>query len=265
MDDQLEYLEASRTLKRVHKVADRFVANLGAVAPILVFPLPAAHLGRRPGFQATVLDHKYWFARLYAIVTQEEIIEAPSTQYPTFWFHFISVFFNMYAEALEGYESGQRTASLWRSHMDGLPAHRGQAVDPRTQAAVEFSVRTGAIAHIKGDLPVALVRAYRTWRWAGEVPFAKLEHDFKTGEAPFRRAQARFYLDVNDKIASPFSPEVGQFGAALLQAVMNIQPSLPEMFRWRNEAWAEAVAQMQRTPALPPKDRPSPRAGSPYR
>ena len=55
------------------------------------------------------------------------------------------------------------------------------------------------------------------------------------------RAQARFYLDVNDKTFSPLRPEVGQFAAAVYQSTCNIQPSLDKMFQWRRDAWHRAM------------------------
>ncbi len=58
------------------------------------------------------------------------------------------------------------------------------------------------------------------------------------------RAQAAFYLDVNDKTFSPVRPEVGQLGAAYYQAIMNIQPSMPVMFQWRRDAWQKAADQL---------------------
>jgi hypothetical protein len=107
--------------------------------------------------------------------------------------------------------------------------------------AVEFSVRTGAIAHIQGDLPVALVKTYRIWTANPKPPFQRLQDAFVNGEAPFRRAQARFYLDVNDKTFSPLRPEVGQFAAAVYQSTYDIQPSLEKMFQWRRDAWQKAM------------------------
>ena len=73
MANEIEYLEARQTLALSARTAARFVAQLGAIAPILVPPFPTATLGRRPGLQATVLDHKYWFANLYELVTYEEL------------------------------------------------------------------------------------------------------------------------------------------------------------------------------------------------
>jgi len=74
MNYHAEYLEARQTLELSARTASKFIAQLGAVAPILIFP--SAHLGRRPGFQATVLDQKYWFAKLYELVSYEELLPA---------------------------------------------------------------------------------------------------------------------------------------------------------------------------------------------
>src|ERR1700693_6159715 len=47
------------------------LASLPFMAPIAVPPF-GAHFGRRPGTVASVLDHKYWFAKLYELMTYYE-------------------------------------------------------------------------------------------------------------------------------------------------------------------------------------------------
>ncbi len=91
----------------------------------------------------------------------------------------------------------------------------------------------------------ALVTAYTTWKCDPKPTFQDLRDDFITkSEGAFRAAQASFYIEVNDKIASPLAPAVGQFGAATYQAVFNIQPSLPVMFQWRKAAWQKAASKL---------------------
>jgi hypothetical protein len=241
MGYQNELLEARQTLERSGRTASQFVAQLGALTPILIPPFPGGTLGRRPGFQATVLDQKYWFSKLYEIVTYHELGYSTHTQYPGFSLHFMKVFYGMYYDALQNFLNG-RTAtvsSLWMTHFSGSA---DQSVKPDSTDAVEFSVRTGATAHIQGDMPVALATGYKTWSCDPKPSFQDLRDDFiSKSEGAFIAAQARFYIEVNDKIASPVRPEVGQFGAALYQAAFNIQPSLPVMFQWRKDAWKKAA------------------------
>jgi hypothetical protein len=237
-----EYRKARETLTLSAQTATSFQAQLGALAPVLVLPLPAAHFGRRPGFQATILDHKYWFARLYEMVTYEELTYSLQTKHPGFSLHFIPVFYGMYYDALHGFQKELKVAPLWQAHFKGPPAVKGKQVAPDSMDAVEFSVRTGAIAHIQGDMPLALAKAYQTWATKSKPKFQDLREDFiDKSEGAFRKAQARFYLDVNDKTLSPLRPEVGQFAAAIYQRVGDIQPSLDKMFQWRRDAWDQAA------------------------
>jgi hypothetical protein len=91
-----------------------------------------------------------------------------------------------------------------------------------------------------------LVTAYKTWNCDPKPRFEELREDFITkSEGAFIAAQAAFYIEVNDKIASPMAPAVGQFGAAAYQAVFNIQPSLPVMFQWRKDSWRQAASKLQ--------------------
>jgi hypothetical protein len=240
-----ELSEARQTLTLSNEVASRFMKNLGAIAPILLPPFPTGTLGRKPGFQATVLDQKYWFAKLYALVSYEEIGYSTHTRYPGYSLHFMKVFYGMYYDAMQKFIAGRmaNVPQLWVTHFTGPERGSEDRVDPRSFEAVQFSVRTGATAHIQHDMPIALVTAYKTWNASPKPNFKDLKDDFIVkSEAAFTKAQAAFYIDVNDKTASPFRPEVGQLGAAHYQAVFNIQPSLPIMFQWRREAWKKAEA-----------------------
>lgn len=239
-----ELIEAKKTLLLSSQTADRFVQQLGALNPILIPPLPGATLGKRPGYHASVLDQIYWFAKLYELVTRQEIEFSVHTQYPGFSLHFIKVFYGMYFNALEKYLRGQigSVNPLWVTHFRGPQAASGERPEPDSTEAVEYSVRTGATAHIQGDMPVALVTAYQSWLANPKPAFGDLKEDFIVrSEGAFRAAQGRFYVEVNDKIASPVRAEVGQLGAAYYQAVFHIQPSLDVMFQWRRQAWQKAA------------------------
>src|SRR5437762_10924325 len=146
MNYHAEYLEARQTLELSARTASNFIAQLGALAPILIPPFPSAHLGRRPGFQATVLDQKYWFAKLYELVSYEELQYSLLTRYPGFSLHFMKVFYGMYYDALQGI----RVSSLWKTHFNGPPAKGIEPIQPDSMAAVQHSVRRSAIAHIQG-------------------------------------------------------------------------------------------------------------------
>ena len=242
---QAEYLEARQTLALSARTASAFVAQFGALAPILIPPLPAATFGRRPGFQGTVLDQKYWFAKLYEVVTYEELNYLLHTQHPGFSLQFMKVFYGMYYDSLQKFQKHMRVAPLWQTHFIGPPTVHRKPVEPDSRDTVEYSVRTGAIAHIQGDMPVALGAAYKTWEANPKPGFQELREDFiNKSEVAFRRAQARFYVEVNDKISSPMRPEVGQFAAASYQSLFHIQPSLVVMFQWRRDAWQKAASSL---------------------
>jgi|ERR1700722_8436657 hypothetical protein len=242
-----ELIEARATLRLSGETAAGFLKQLGALTPILIFPFPGATLGKRPGFQLTVMDHKYWFAKLYELVSYQEISYALTTAYPGFTLHFMKVFYLMYYNALQNFMKKSGTVStLWSTSFTGPPADsHGDLPEPDSMEAIKFCVRTGAIAHIQGDMSIALVTGYKTWAVNPKPAFQELRSEFiDKSESAFMRAQAAFYLDVNDKTFSPVRPEVGQLGAAYYQAIMNIQPSMPVMFQWRRDAWQKAADQL---------------------
>jgi hypothetical protein len=119
---------------------------------------------------------------------------------------------------------------------------KGKQVDPDSTEAIKFSILTGATAHIQGDMPLALTEAYNTWKVDPKPAFENLKEDFIVkSELAFTKAQARFYLEVNEKTFSPLRPEVGQLTVAYYQKILDIQPSLPVMFQGRRLAWDKAT------------------------
>jgi hypothetical protein len=175
-----EYIEAKQTLDLSAQTASGFVRQLGALQPILIPPFPGATLGKRPGFQATVVDQKYWFAKLYELVSYQEISYSTHTNYPGFSLHFMKVFYGMYYDALQNFQKGvvMPVGPLWTTHFNGPPPIKNKQAEPDSMEAVEYSVRTGAIAHIQGDMPVALATAYKTWTAGPKPPFQDLRRDF---------------------------------------------------------------------------------------
>jgi hypothetical protein len=180
--------------------------GLRALAPILIPPFPRATLGKRPGFQATVLDQKYWFGKLYELVTYQELSYSTHTDYPGFSLHFMKVFYGMYYNALQNFQKqvAMQVGPLLTTHFNGPPPVNDKPVEPDSMEAIEYSVQTGAIAHIQGDMPVALVTAYKTWTTDSKPKFEDLKGDFiDKSEGAFKAAQGAFYIEVNDKTFSP--------------------------------------------------------------
>jgi len=152
----------------------------------------------RPGFQATVLDQKDWFAKLYELVTYEELGYSPHTNYHGFRY-FMKVFYEgMYYSAVAN-SSKQiftQVSPLWMEHLRGLVGNDGRPADPCTMEAVQHSVRTGATAHIQGDLPIGLGWVTRPGTRTQNT-FQDLKDDFIVkSDGAFTRAQARFYIEV---------------------------------------------------------------------
>src|SRR5579875_1900113 len=133
-----ELSEARQTLALSNEVASRFVKNLGALAPILLPPFPAATLGRKAASQATVIDPKYWFAKLYALVSYEEISYSTHTNYPGYSLHFMKVFYGMYYNAMMSFVAGKtgNVPELWMTHFAGPKHDNKDTVDPTSLEAV---------------------------------------------------------------------------------------------------------------------------------
>ena len=243
---RVELGEARGTLSLSRRVASSFVAQEGALAPIIVPPIPLqAHIGRRPGFQATILDDKYWFAKLYELITYYEVRDCEKFDNPGFVMHFIPVFYGLYHGALQNYQNGGKVSQLWRTHMDGL-REKGEPIEPGTMEGAKFSIRTGVAAHVQGDMSIALETAYRTWKADPKPSFGSLRNDFFDRNRPiFNAAKAAFFIDLNDKGPFPFRAEVGQLIIAQGEPIAGGGLSVDEVYLWRATAWNQAAARLR--------------------
>src|SRR5262249_12241647 len=146
----------------------------------------------------SVFDHKYWFAKLYELMTYYEIGGHEKFAYPGFILHFIPVFYDLYYNALQSFLAGdyKPVSPLWMLHFSGLMGH----LSPTALNSVLFSVVTGVSAHVQGDMANALEAAYRTWSAKPKPAFAALYDDFFPRSRPiFEVGKANFFLDVGQK------------------------------------------------------------------
>jgi len=226
---------AKRTLYKTAEVAKRFLVSVGAV-------------GGRGRFVPTVLDTKYWFAKLYEFTTYFEIAEAGRFQHPGFVFHFVPMFYDMYFDALENFQRGNLSAvsPLWLNHFR-TTGRLDVSSFSAWKAGVQNSIVTGTIAHVQGDMTTALERAYRSYvakYCLSNVPFETFHRDFFDSHPPiFARSQAAFFLELDRLGPFPFRPEVGQLiigiGARYAGGL-----DLDEVFRWRADAWKTARSRL---------------------
>jgi len=244
-----ELAKAVQTLELSQKVASIYVRNLGALAPIVVFP--NRHLSRPAGFQKTVIHDIYWFAKLYELITYFEIRDRGNFDNPGFVMHFIPVFYGLYYSALQNFQNGARDKihDLWKKHFDGLQVG-GRPADPGSMDGVKHSIVTGVTAHVQGDMAAALETAYRTWNVKPKPAYADLKRDFFEKNRPtFEASKAAFFLDLNDKGPFPFRPEVGQMLIGTGEKVVGGGLDIDEVYRWREAAWKKAGDQLAGTAA----------------
>jgi hypothetical protein len=228
----IEREAARRTLALSAQVANRFIRTVGA-------------LSARGRFIPTVIDNKYWFAKLYEFITYYEIAEASSFRHPAFVLHFIPIFYDLYYRALENWTAGNRAAvsSLWTNHFT-----RASRPDTSSIGAwmdgVQASIVTGVTAHVQGDMATALERTYRSYVakycLSPRPLFDEFRPDFfESNRIVFERAKAAFLLHLPQ--FGPFSvgPEWGQFLFAMGEPLAG-GLDVGEVYRWRNVAWSEA-------------------------
>jgi hypothetical protein len=229
---RIETEAARRTLLTSARVAASFERSVGA-------------LDARGRFTKTIIDNKYWFAKLYERITHFEIRDRNKFKHPAFVMHFIPIFYDMYHTALRDWQDGRRSRvhALWQRHFTtaARPARNGLQ---SWINGVANSIVTGVAAHIRGDMAEALDRAYRSY--TSKYCLDRLRLDdlhadfFATSRRIFEIVAAEFFLDLARYSPLPLSPEMGQFvigtGARYGAGGLDID----QVYGWRAAAWAEA-------------------------
>lgn len=241
----IEREAARNTLTLSAQVAGRFVRTLGA-------------LGAHGRFVPTVIDNKYWFAKLYEYITYYEIGETMSTpspqnptlvvtrfQYPAFILHFIPIFYNLYYRALENWYAGNQSAvsSLWTTHFTRAARPDNSSITSWMND-VRTSIVTGVTAHVQGDMATALEQTYRSYVAKYCITAAPRfdafrEDFFERNRIVFDRAKAAFLLNLTQFSPFPGDPEFGQFLFGVGDRYSG-GLDVSEVYRWRDVAWGEA-------------------------
>ncbi len=222
---EIEAKEASRTRAQSIDVANRFFRTVGAV-------------GRTGRFIPTIIDTKYWFAKLYEITTGFEIGAARDYKQPGFVLHFIPIFYNMYNRALDAWDAGGAGVSpLWRVHFMSTGRPDNDSITAWTNG-VMTSLITGVTAHIRGDMGQALETAYRSFvsKYCLDPapPFDTYKEDFFAMGAVFNQAR----LAAMSLVASlgPINEGGVKIGDSLGLGGLDVS----QVDQWRAEAWADA-------------------------
>jgi Family of unknown function (DUF5995)/LysM domain len=221
---EIELKEALRTRQQSIEVANRFFRTVGAV-------------GRTGRFIPTILDTKYWFAKLYEITTNFEIGAARDYKQPGFVLHFIPVFYGMYKSALDRWDAGGAGVSpSWRVHFTSTGRPDNDSIMGWSNGILT-SLYTGVNAHIRGDMATALVTAYNSYASKyclnPPPPFDTYKEDFFAMGAVFNQARTAAMSLVAS--LGPI-PEAGVKAGDSLGMGLDVNM----VNKWRADAWTDA-------------------------
>lgn len=228
----IELQAARKTLGLSADIANNFLRAVGA-------------LDARGKFTETILDNKYWFAKLYELITYHEIAEIRRFEHPAFVLHFIPTFYNLYHKALQNFWNKEvnKISPLWVNHFRVTGRPNWNSVSEFTIQVLQ-SVVTGVGAHIQGDMADALEQSYRSYvakYCLSNVRFDDFRKDFFENNRPiFDMVQAAFFLELSRRGPFPVRPEVGQFLIGKGQQLIGGGLDIDEVYRWRAEAWEKA-------------------------
>lgn len=136
-------------------------------------------------------DMKYWFARVYSLVTEYEIeacVVEKRFRYPHLILMLVQAFDDTYMKNLDARRAGQRTEPNWREAFDSAESRQWDSV--LSGAAIKNALLPSMQAHIRFDLPRAIafvVNDYR--RFVPEFTPDDLKPDFDAMKEVFEKAQ----------------------------------------------------------------------------
>jgi hypothetical protein len=229
---RIEVAAARDTLRLSAAVAGNFLRTLGA-------------LGARGRFIPTIIDNKYWFAKLYEFITFEEINAVSQFRQPAFVMHFIPHFYGLYYDALTKWLQNNRATvhPLWSNHFTHSALPDNGSINAWA-TGLRTSIVTGVTAHVQADMATALERTYRSYVakycLAPAPRLDEFRSDFFEGNRiVFERAKASLLLEASRFGPLPVGPELGQFLFAKGEPLAG-GLDINEVYRWREQAWAEA-------------------------
>jgi hypothetical protein len=232
MDHFLKQVAERLDQRLTAQVANRFIRTVGA-------------LSARGRFIPTVIDNKYWFAKLYEFTTYYEIAEASNFRHPAFVLHFIPIFYDLYYQALENWTTGNRASvsSVWTTHFTRAGRPDNSSIRAWMDGVLN-SIVTGTTAHVQEDMATAFERAYRSYvaKYCLSPPprFDEFRPDFfGRNLIVFERSKAAFLLHLSQFSPFPVGPEWGQFLFAKGEPLVG-GLDIGEVNRWREAAWSEA-------------------------
>lgn len=134
-------------------------------------------------------DRKRWFARVYAIVTEEMIalVDSGALQYPDWTLRLIPDFHIHYKRNLQGYIDGETIEKPWQTAWS-----RCEQTDPkRPIVPIIGGMLAGVRAHIESDLPRSLSQVYLT--------HYRTTHHYKDFRSDYL-AMARVFGTASDRL-----------------------------------------------------------------
>jgi hypothetical protein len=199
-------------------------------------------------------DNAYWFARLYEIITYDEISSAGNFRYPSFVMHFIPIFYNMYYDKLQHYLNGEydKVDPHWMEHFNiasGIPWNEKNEgfgyFHPYNSYRINNILESAVKAHIQRDMSLALEQAYKSYvakyGKANVPPFDQLKSDFFD-------VNWNIFEGVKNHLLCQFSYDLNMSIDWLRRGDKWIGLSTVEIFQWREEAWNKAADNLRKSP-----------------
>ena len=193
----------------------------------------------------------FYFAKLYEIITENEIAAAERGQFrvPAFLLHFVGIFYDLYYEAYLNHKNGDisRLPNWWSNHftLANYPQHFPLDL---WLLGVRNSSVSGVRAHITGDMAEALVRTYHSFKskyCLQTLRFDDMYGDFFDQNRPLFGNVKRRFMDAMVR-SRPF-PVPGARIRSLLEMgdrIVGAGLNVTEIYNWRDLAWRTARARI---------------------
>jgi hypothetical protein len=237
-DLRQEYFSAETALEEMNKITSGYLVTYGSING-RINTVPNSNL--------------YWFPTLYAYTTLYEIesIQRHEHKHPAMVAHFIPIFFGLYKQALDNYQKKDysKVPPYWMNHFKMSENKKISSWNAKS------SLESAVVAHIRFDMPQALVIAYKSFTNkycpANPPPLDYFRSDFFSPAALkiFARSQAGMYTEIYRVLQpnAPFTPSIEKGQLILgIGSESEFVPGLKmkHVLQGREDAWEQAKKEL---------------------
>lgn len=181
---------------------ETYQLRLAAVKNVLAAQKKRAQtlVGKQKLIGQDITDYRYWFAKVYSLVTENEIkfAQGLSYYYPSYVMMSVLYFDKIYQDNFDAWNAGTKIEDHWKTAFEEAKSQK-ENWWPVAYAAVASLVES-MIAHIRFDLPRAEAWVFQSYY--SKMPTVKIQNfrkDFMSMSGVFENAGREMMPEIREK------------------------------------------------------------------